>query len=74
MTPADIRLYIKCNPICKNCKLLKKKSYPDNRYTCGAHINRDIYVFPYFKCGNSRFTIRMTWLQKLWLSIAKYIF
>lgn len=71
MKTAKIELYAHVDHTCNNCALLIKKG---NRYRCGAHADREIYIYPYSRCGNGRFRARLSIWQKLWIKISDYLF
>lgn len=71
MKSAEIKIYAQVKPTCGNCALLIKHG---SHYRCGAHYDHDIYIHPYMMCGNKQFFARLSWLQRIWISLAKYIF
>lgn len=71
-------LQFSCEPICGNCKFANKTGHTNGKgtpYECAKYINRKpVLVFKHFKCSNNGFYPRLSWIQLLWIKVARLIF
>lgn len=74
---ADINFYIYAEQRCRNCKHCKSERLKNGitKYGCYANDKQQgLFVLPDNYCHNHRFNVRMTWMQRLWMKVARKLF